>query len=496
MIPSLASALREIRDDLAERLEPLALRDLCKAQGCGWRDRVLDPVTTIHLFVLQILHRNTACAHLPHLAGLDFTASAYCQARSRLPLAVLRALLRRVVAACEPLADTVGLWRGHRAWLVDGTGVSMPDTPDLQRAFGQPTNQAAGCGFPVARVLALFHAGTGLLQQILIAPLCSHEMSRVALLHPELRADDVLVGDRAFGTFAHLALLAGRGPHGVFRMVQRRVVDFTPDRPDPPRWSTPKLTGRSRSRWVRALGLTDQVVEWNKPYVRPAWMEAEEYASLPVALALRECRYRVARPGFRVRTITPVTTLLDADAYPAGELAALYFRRWEVETDLAHLKTTLGMDVLHCRTEAGVLKELTTYAIVYNLARVVMLEASRRQGVPLARISFVDALRWLSSSSTGTTLPDLVVNPHRPGRAEPRCKKRRAKKHPYMIQPRSVLRKRLVDQCSGLTLCHSGRSTFPPPFTSRRAAAARSARSRRLTGRRTAAGRRRTSGSA
>jgi hypothetical protein len=126
-------------------------------------------------------------------------------------LAVLQALLQRLIQTCRPLTDTVGLWHGHRTWLVDGTGVSMPDTPDLQRAFGQPTNQAKGCGFPVARVLALFHAGTGLLQRVLTAPLCSHEMSRVALLHPELRAGDVLVGDRAFGTFAHLALLVGRG---------------------------------------------------------------------------------------------------------------------------------------------------------------------------------------------------------------------------------------------------------------------------------------------
>jgi hypothetical protein len=175
-------------------------------------------------------------------------------------------------------------------------------------------------------------------------------------------------------------------------------------------------------------------------------MTVEEYARLPDTLAVRECQYQVTRPGFRVRTITLVTTLLDAEAYPADELAALYFQRWEVETDFAHLKTTLGLDVLHCETEAGVLKELTIYAIVYNLVRVVMLEASRRQGVPLNRISFVDALRWLSSSPPGTPLPELVVNPHRPGRAEPRCKKRRAKKYPYMIHPRRVLRQRLLDQ--------------------------------------------------
>jgi hypothetical protein len=110
------------------------------------------------------------------------------------------------------------------------------------------------------------------------------------------------------------------------------------------------------------------------------------------------------------------------------------------------LKTTLGMDELHCTTEEGVLKELAIYAVVYNLVRVVMLEASRRQSVPLNRISFVDALRWLTSTPPGTPLPDLIINPHRPGRMEPRCKKRRAKKYPYMIQSRDVLRQHLLDQ--------------------------------------------------
>jgi Transposase DDE domain len=443
---SLTEALRQVGDDIAKLLEPEPLRRLCRDCGHRWRERLLGPVTTIHLFVLQILHGNTACAHLPHLSGMAFTDSAYCEARSRLPLAVLQALLRRLVDTCRPLTDSTGLWHGHRTWLVDGTGVSMPDTPQLQRAFGQPSNQAPGCGFPVARVLALFHAGTGMLQHFLTAPLRSHEMSRVALLHPELRAGDVLVGDRAIGTFAHLALLAGRGIHGLFRMSQRRVVDFTPDRPRPPRWNTPRLSGRSRSLWVRSLGPTDQVVEWYRPYVRPVWMTAEEFAALPLALTVRECRYRVDRRGFRVRTVTLVTTLLDAEAYPVEDLASLYYRRWGVETDLAHLKTTLGRDVLRCETEAGVLKEMTTFAIVYNLVRLVMLEAGRRQGVPPERISFVDALRWLSSPPHGSPLPELVVNPHRPGRVEPRCKKRRAKKYPYMKRPRRVLRQRLLDQ--------------------------------------------------
>jgi hypothetical protein len=183
-----------------------------------------------------------------------------------------------------------------------------------------------------------------------------------------------------------------------------------------------------------------------KPYLRPTWMSAQEYAELPVTLAVRETRNTVNRPGFRVRTVTLVSTLLDADAYPAAALADLYHQRWSVETDLAHLKTTLGMDVLRCETEAGVAKELTMFVIAYNLVRVVMREASRRQGAPVRRLSFMDALRWLSSAPAGSPLPRLIVNPDREGRVEPRCKKRRAKKHPYRIRPRHVLRQRLLQQ--------------------------------------------------
>lgn len=144
--------------------------------------------------------------------------------------------------------------------------------------------------------------------------------------------------------------------------------------------------------------------------------------------------------------MTLVTTLLDAEAYPLEALADWYSQGWSMETDLSHRKTMLGMDVLHCKTAIGVLKELTTFAIVSNLVRLVVLKASRRQGIPVHRIGFVGALRRLSSSPPGRPLPDLIVNPHRPGRAEPRCQKRRAKKHPYMICPRKVLRQRLLDQ--------------------------------------------------
>lgn len=167
---------------------------------------------------------------------------------------------------------------------------------------------------------------------------------------------------------------------------------------------------------------------------------------MPRLLQVRELAYRVNRAGFRVRSVTLVTTLLDPVAYPADSLADLYRARWGVETDLAHLKTTLGMDVLKCETEAGVLKELAVFALVYNLVRAVMCEAGHRQSVCPERISFVDALRWLSSAPPGTPLPKLIVNPVRPDRIEPRSQKRRAKKFPYMIRPREELRRRILAQ--------------------------------------------------
>lgn len=122
------------------------------------------------------------------------------------------------------------------------------------------------------------------------------------------------------------------------------------------------------------------------------------------------------------------------------------FALWDVETNLRHLKITLGLDVLRCKTERGVRKELAVFCIAYNLVRVVMLEAARRQGVPVARVSFADALKWVRHARPGDKLPDLIVNPHRPNRAEPRCKKRRPKQYDLMNKPRDELRRKLQKQ--------------------------------------------------
>lgn len=437
--------LSRLRQDPTPVLDRAAILDVCRAVGHPWRTGLLDPVATLYVFLTQVLHGNTAINHLIRLSGLNFTASAYCQARARLPLAFFQELLRRVVLGLRTATEDLGLWQGHRVLVVDGSGITMPDTPELRDHFGQPSNQAQGCGFPVAHLLALFDVGTGLLLEVLIGPLCTHDMSGVARLHPQLRVGDLLLGDRGFCSFAHLALLMERGAHGLFRMHQRQLVDFTPHRAHA-RPGEKKAKGRPHSRWLRSLGVTDQWVAWLKPQERPGWMTAEQFAGLPGELVLRELRYRVDRPGFRVREVTLVTTLLDAEVDPLRELAGLYQDRWQVEVNLRHLKTTMKMDMLRCTTVAGVSKELLMFALAYNLVRLVMLEASRRQGVEVDRISFVDALRWLAEARPGAKLPKLVVNPSRPDRIEPRVRKRRPKQYPLMKQPRSVLRKSLLEQ--------------------------------------------------
>jgi hypothetical protein len=142
-----------------------------------------------------------------------FTAAAYCQARARLPLRFFDLLLERFGSAVQRFAVDEGRWQGHRTFLVDGSGCSMPDTPALQDAFGQPTEQRPGCGFPVAHLLGLFHAGTGVLLKLVVAPLLTHDLAQVQAVHPALHPGDVLVADRGLCSYAHLALLVRAGVH-------------------------------------------------------------------------------------------------------------------------------------------------------------------------------------------------------------------------------------------------------------------------------------------
>ena len=152
----------------------------------------------------------------PASAGGLFTGAGLLPGARPLAAGVFQVVLHDLVKALVPETHAEGPWRGHRTFLIDGSAFSMPDTPELQEQFGQPGAQAPGCGFPVAKILALFHAGTGVLLKVMAAPLRSHEMASVGGVHPALGPGDVLVGDRGFCSFAHLAMLVqGRRARGL-----------------------------------------------------------------------------------------------------------------------------------------------------------------------------------------------------------------------------------------------------------------------------------------
>ena len=286
----------------------------------------------------------------------------------------------------------------------------MPDTSELQRHFGQPTEQKPGCGFPVAHLLALFDACTGMLIDVLASSWRIHDLTRVSELHPRLQIGDLLVADRGFCSYAHLALLQQQGIQAVLRVHQRRRVSFKVNRYY---WGN--------MAWPKRLGHNDQLTLWHKTSVASRVMSREAYEALPEMLVVRELRYRVHSRGYRTREVTLVTTLLDPEQYPSAALAELYHRRWQAEVNLRHLKDTLGMRVLRSQTEAGVERELLAFALVYNLVCAVMTVVAVHLETTPERISLMDVLRLLRHGLNRLIVAAIVVNPDRPGRVQPRC---------------------------------------------------------------------------
>ena len=416
---SLNQSLEQIKSDLAAAVPAERIRQLCQELAITGRDRLLTPVVTTYLTLLRALHAAPMSALRRH-SGIAVSPQAYCQAIARLPVAFFARLQQAVIDDCHSALPgrSRHLWHGRRLFLIDGSSFSMPDTPALQAAFGQSGQQAPGCGFPTAHLLIQFAAATGFAVKTIVAPLRTHDMAHAAATHDALRPGDILMGDRAFGSFAHLALLRQRGLQGVFRAHQFRAVH-------------------------RQRGPRERFVVYDKPKQKPRWMADADYATLPNSILVREVRVTLREPGLRVRTLILVTTLLDAVTFPAAMIAAMFGVRWSAEVNLRHLKHTLGLDVLRSQSVDGVTKELHAFVIIYNLVRRVMCTAARQQRVKPERISFVDALRWLRQAPPGAAVPELLVNPHRPGRHQPRVKKRRPKPYDLMNRPRAELRRQL-----------------------------------------------------
>ena len=143
------TTLRQLRQDPCQYLDRSVVARICCAAGHVWRDGVLTPFATLHWFLLQVLSGNTARSMWPRwprrLSPIRRTVR-----RVRAPLGGRSALLRHLITAFVP--DTHDhLWYGHCTFLLDGSSFSMPDTPELQRSFGQPGAQQPGCGFPSPR---------------------------------------------------------------------------------------------------------------------------------------------------------------------------------------------------------------------------------------------------------------------------------------------------------------------------------------------------------
>jgi hypothetical protein len=444
MASSIAHAALTLKQKALAFLDPLFIASVAREAGYSWRNTPLALPNLIALFARQILGGNLSMPELARLAGSAFTPEAFCIARGKLPVRLLHALLERI---CELAGDAQGRWKGHRLWHMDGTGISMPDTPALQQRFGQSGQQKPGCGFPTTHVLCLFDVATGMLRNCIPSPLRTHDMADAGKLHRHFERGDVLIADRAFENFVHLAMLIVAGVHAIFPAHQKRKIDFRQKR-------RRKSRGKPKSRTIRGrkpplydrevigkCGRRDHIVRWRKPNERPRWISREQFDSLPELIVVRELRRVVRMDDGRRLEVTLVTTLLDETRYPAEELVGVLKARWGVEVNLRHLKTTMKMNVLRSKTVAGVERELWMYAIVYNAVRLVMLAAAARQKVPVDRLSFADALYWVRHGDLDLPLPRLSLVPLRPGRVEPRLIKRRHDQYGRLTKPREQMRK-------------------------------------------------------
>lgn len=413
------------------------------ARGAHSRRRFFPQGLTFWAFLSQVLSPDSPCRETVRKVQAWYAArrlprpgsgtAAYCRARSRLSHGTLLTLHRHTADELQRRAIPNRLWCGRPVKVVDGTGVSMPDTPKNQRAFPQPSNQKKGCGFPVAKLVGSFCLASGALLHWAQGTLRVHESQLFRKLFAFFLPGDVALTDRGLCSYVHIAILLRAGVDTVMRLHQARPHDL---------------------RQGKRLGPNDRLVTWQKPCSRPRGCTAADWRRVPDTLTLRLVYMSISVPGFRTQSLVVVTTLTDPIRYPAAEIAKLYLRRWAVELFFRDIKITLGMDVLRCQTPTMVRKEIVMHAIAYNLIRALMQQAAALYHVPIERLSFkgsVDTLRqWTDTLNAAHDQPreqarlfnqllqilaeDTV--PYRPDRAEPRVRKRRPKAYPLMTQPR------------------------------------------------------------
>ena len=399
------------------------------------RERLYPPTVTLSMFMRQTLEADASCQKAVNgwaaqraadgLRACSVRTGGYCRARQRLPLEMVSALVRHTGSLLSHKAHKRWLWRGRAVKLVDGTGLSMPDTPDNQAVYPQPSTQATGVGFPLARLVMVICLATGAALDAAIGPhqgKGSGELGLVRQVLGSLGPGDVMLADALYCNYFLIASLMAAGVDVLMAQNGSRTTDF---------------------RRGKSLGTRDHIVSWPKPATRPEWMTPEQYAQAPEELVLREVKV-----GHRVL----VTTLVNHRGVSKSDLSALYARRWNIELDLRNLKTTCAMDVLRCQTPQMNDKQLWVHLLAYNVIRLLMARAARHAGVEPRSLSFKHTVqlwgqwtsRGMSAHTDDVQLLTLIAQckvGQRPGRIEPRMRKRRPKPFPWLKMQRAEARR-------------------------------------------------------
>lgn len=425
-----------VSESLQELLPLSWIKEGLRASGHRFRASIFSPELMTWSFIRQVMDEDGSCRKaliriqaqlgLKDAPPISSSTGGYCRARRRLPTKLFWNLLHRTGNNLDSAARPEDLWFGHRVVLIDGSGCSMPDTQANQERFPQPSGQKPGCGFPVVKFLGVISMATGASIDLEIGNLHTNDVTLLRRLKRRpLKPGDIVLADRAFSAYSDLFDLRREGIHFVIR--SSRPADF---------------------RRGKRLGKDDHIIEWNKPKYCPPALSKEQYASLPDTLELREIKFQITPRGRSARTVVLVTSLLDHKTYPAQELASLYHRRWEIETNFGHLKTTMKMDMLRGQTPEMVEKELLVHLIAYNLIRTIMWRSVRPDAATNpARLSFKAALQ-LVQVSVGRqeqllllqTIVAKQIVPLRSERREPRVIKRRRKQYGQMTRPRPILK--------------------------------------------------------
>jgi Transposase DDE domain len=413
-------------------------------QGLTYRDRVFGPVPTIWGSLSQVLSDDRSCRGavsriIAHRAASGLEAcspntASYCNARGRLPLDVLRTLARRTAEELQAGAAESWKWNGRSVFIADGSYVSMPDTPQNRAVYPQPVVQQPGIGFPLARVAVLLSLATGACHDLAVAPYAGKGTGETTLLrrmYDALSPGDVVLADALFDNYFLACELRSRGLELVARVQAERVG----------------------SRTVES-GPDGGVILWRRPN-KPRGMTGEQYRRYPEALLMRQVAVDARGKDNRAERFKVVTTILDASV-DGRQISDLYERRWSGEIDIRSTKATMQMDVLRCKTPEMVHKEIWAHLLAYNLLRTVMALAAAEVGIEPRQVSFKGAKQAVTAfapkieAARPEDRPALieallaVIAHHRvgdrPGRWEPRARKRRPKPGARLNQPRAVAR--------------------------------------------------------